>query len=89
MADECFYVDDAGRVLRFMNDGENTVTISDDDGALTACSWAATPDGPHTQTIACDDGTESGFFLGTAERGSAQRDLLIYGETIWYRECPA
>lgn len=86
LADDCVYVGDAGRELRFLEDGENTVTIAAGD-ALVTCSWAATPDGPHTQTIACDDGTEEGFFFGSLERGSGARDLLIYAESIWYREC--
>lgn len=89
LADDCVYLGDTERVLRFLDDGENTVTISAAGGALMTCSWAATPDGPHTQTIACDDGTEEGFFFGSLERGSTARDLLIYAESIWYRECPA
>lgn len=83
----CPYVNEAGDRLSFVSDGENTVTIKHADGSKAVCTWAATPDGPNTEEISCNDGTDAGFFFGSLKRGGSDQTLLIFGEDIWYRDC--
>ena len=86
-AAECRYVSGSGDELKFLNDGENTVTIVRSDGVQDLCSWAATPDRPDPQDIACESGLRDGFWFAPAELGGSGQDLLIFANGVWYRQC--
>lgn len=84
---ECDYVSRSGDRLAFLDDGENTIRLTEAAGADLLCSWAATPDGPDVQSIACENGTEDGFFWMSAEPSGTTRDILVYDGQPWYTDC--
>jgi hypothetical protein len=87
LAADCTYVSESGDRLAFVDDGENTVQITEASGEVVQCSWAVTPDGPDTQDIACEGGLRDGFFFGSATPNSDTRDFMIFDEDVWYADC--
>jgi hypothetical protein len=83
----CSFVNTVGDRLTFIEDGNNTVLIEDDTPPTDVCSWATTPDGPAFQAISCQSGRVAGFFFGYSVRGGTDRDLLLFDDDVWYREC--
>jgi hypothetical protein len=85
----CPYVDDKGDQIVFVDDGENTVTVTLAGKAAEDCGWALLADGPNagSMAIGCDGGPTGPFGFGGKTLDSSKRDLMVFQNALWYRVC--